>query len=47
MVLKDEKKKGTLINELLKNGIYKLFDKQLYELPIIVLENEYNKLRGC
>ncbi|MFJ7977863.1 Fur-regulated basic protein FbpA [Peribacillus sp. NPDC096379] len=32
--------KDELIQELLKCGIYKKYDKQLYELSIVVLEQE-------
>ncbi|WP_082191311.1 Fur-regulated basic protein FbpA [Peribacillus loiseleuriae] len=38
--------KEELIQELLKNGIYKKYDKQLYELPFVVLEQEFNHVRG-
>ncbi|MCK1992083.1 Fur-regulated basic protein FbpA [Peribacillus muralis] len=41
---KGEAKKG--IQELLKFGIFKKYNKQLYELPIVVLQKEFNHLRG-
>jgi hypothetical protein len=33
--------KQTLINKLIKSGIYKKGNKHLYELTLSVLENEY------
>ncbi|MFD6441761.1 Fur-regulated basic protein FbpA [Peribacillus sp. NPDC060186] len=44
--IKGEVKKDQLIQELLKFGIYKKYNKQLYELPIVVLQKEFNHLRG-
>ncbi|MBD8134463.1 Fur-regulated basic protein FbpA [Bacillus sp. CFBP 13597] len=43
---KGEAKKEELIQELLKFGIFKKYNKQLYELPIVVLQKEFNHLRG-
>ncbi|MFJ7928889.1 Fur-regulated basic protein FbpA [Peribacillus sp. NPDC096448] len=43
---KGEAKKEELIQELLKFGIFKKYNKQLYELPIVVLQKEFNYLRG-
>ncbi|MET1180449.1 Fur-regulated basic protein FbpA [Peribacillus simplex] len=43
---KREVKKEELIQELLKLGIFKKYNKQLYELPIVVLQKEFNHLRG-
>ncbi|MGE7661373.1 Fur-regulated basic protein FbpA [Peribacillus sp. NPDC097197] len=43
---KGEANKDQLIQELLKFGIFKKNDKQLYELPVIVLQKEFNQLRG-
>ncbi|MGE7183891.1 Fur-regulated basic protein FbpA [Peribacillus sp. NPDC006672] len=43
---KGEAKKEELIQELLKFGIFKKYNKQLYELPIFVLQKEFNNLRG-
>jgi hypothetical protein len=39
-----EKRKELLINKLLKHGIYKLLNQQLYELPLSELEREYKKI---
>lgn len=44
--IKGEVKKDQLIQELLKFGIFKKYNKQLYELPIVVLQKEFNHLRG-
>ncbi|WP_285767167.1 Fur-regulated basic protein FbpA [Peribacillus sp. SI8-4] len=43
---KGEAKKEELIQELLKFGIFKKYNKQLYELPIVVLQREFNHMRG-
>ncbi|MFJ7829515.1 Fur-regulated basic protein FbpA [Peribacillus sp. NPDC097284] len=43
---KGEANKDQLIQELLKFGIFTKNDKQLYELPVIVLQKEFNQLRG-
>lgn len=44
--IKGEVKKDQLIQELLKFGIFKKYNKQLYELPIVVFQKEFNHLRG-
>lgn len=43
---KGEVRKEQLIQELLKFGIFKKYNKQLYELPVVVLQKEFNQLRG-
>ncbi|WP_081092368.1 MULTISPECIES: Fur-regulated basic protein FbpA [Peribacillus] len=43
---KREWKKEELIQELLKFGLFKKYNKQLYELPMVVLQREFNRLRG-
>ena len=43
---KGEARKEQLIQELLKFGIFKKYNKQLYELPVVVLQKEFNQLRG-
>ena len=41
-----EVNKDQMIQELLKFGIFKKDNKQLYELPFVVLQKEFNQLRG-
>ncbi|KHD85861.1 Fur-regulated basic protein FbpA [Heyndrickxia ginsengihumi] len=41
-----ELKKSQLIHKLLDLGVYKKYDKQLYELPLTVLEKEYQVMKG-
>ncbi|MFE8699590.1 Fur-regulated basic protein FbpA [Cytobacillus sp. FJAT-54145] len=42
--MEDTLKKEQLIDELLYFGIYKKGNKQLFELPLSVLEEEYEKV---
>jgi len=39
----EERKKNHLINHLMELGVFKINDKQLYQVPLEVLMKEYKK----